>query len=174
MASTLDYISTHRGGIVMLLVMAFGVVGIVQWLAWIFRRGRFALDDSDPRDSATKLGVAVADFFVKLINDFRHLLALVIVSVFGLALAGAMYPGLRHWNVDEIGKGVQAVAAALGGLIGSIVGYYFGESAATQRAATAPAKDVTPVQTPPVPAISAIVEAPPPPSASIGSGPPTT
>ena len=36
-------------------------------------------------------------------------------------------------HVAEIKDGVQAVDAALSGLIGSIVGYYFGESAAKSR-----------------------------------------
>ena len=36
-------------------------------------------------------------------------------------------------NVEHIRDGVQAVAAALGGLMGSIIGYYFGESAANKN-----------------------------------------
>jgi hypothetical protein len=32
--------------------------------------------------------------------------------------------------VEDLADGLQAVMATLGGLVGSIVGYYFGESAA--------------------------------------------
>ena len=65
-----------------------------------------------------------------------------------------MWPGMIQGDVAVIKDGLQAVAAAMGGLIGSIIGYYFGESKATR------AKEATP--TPPVP--SAPVQAPQPPT----------
>ena len=168
MTGSLDYVWMHRGPIAVLLVVAFGAIAIVQWLAWIFRSGRFETGPGQTRPVRSEsLRYVTADFLVKIINDFRNLLALLIVGVFAAALAIAMYPGVRHWSVDEIGKGVQSVAAALGGLIGSIIGYYFGESAATQRAASAtPGNTATPVQAPPqadVQAANVVVAAPQPP-----------
>lgn len=168
MTGSLDYVWTYRGAIAVLLVVAFGFVAIVQWLAWIFRRGRFGNEPGQVQPVRSEsLRYVTADFLVKIINDFRNLLALVIVGVFAAALAIAMYPGVRHWNVDELGKGVQSVAAALGGLIGSIIGYYFGESAATQRAASAPqGTATTPVQAPPpadAQVANVVVAAPQPP-----------
>jgi len=174
MTGSLDYVWTHRGAIAVLVFVAFGVVAIVQWLAWIFRKGRFTAEPGQAVPLRAGVGYLVSDFLVKIIIDFRNLLALVIVGIFALSLAISTYPGLRHWNVDEIGKGVQAVAAALGGLIGSIIGYYFGESAASQRAASAAAtttpppggSTTTPVQAPPdAQAANVVVPAPPPPAA---------
>jgi hypothetical protein len=168
MTDSLDYVWTHRSAVFVLLVAAFGVVGMVQWLAWIFRRGRFRVEPGQTqlaRGATNSLGYVAANFFVEIINDFRHLLALVIVGVFAVALGVAMYPGFRQWNVEEIGKGVEAVAAALGGLIGSIIGYYFGESAATQRAGISRTRDTAPVQASPVTQTPiAVQQAPPPPA----------
>lgn len=70
----------------------------------------------------------IVRFFVQLINNFRHFLALVLVLIFVAVLFGAIVAG-RH-STEDLTKCVQAVMATLGGLIGSIVGNYFGESAA--------------------------------------------
>ena len=162
----LEYVWHHRGGIAILLIAAFGLMAVVQWLAWIFRFGRFRpapnAGPSPVRQTSNPLRYVAANFFVEIINDFRHFLALVVVTVFALALAVGMYPGLRNWSVEEIGKGVQAVAAALGGLIGSIIGYYFGESAATQRREDRQPPETQSVQEPQAPG-PGITPAPPPP-----------
>jgi hypothetical protein len=55
----------------------------------------------------------LANFFVKIVNDFRHLLALVLVILFGLALFAAMWPGMMKQDVSLIKDGLQGVAAAL-------------------------------------------------------------
>ena len=95
------------------------------------------------RPKPDSIRFVLTDFFVKIINDFRHLLALVLVVLFGLALFAAMWPGMMKQDVSLIKDGLQGVAAALGGLIGSIIGYYFGESAARNRASSgeAPSSD---------------------------------
>ena len=85
------------------------------------------------KPQADSIRYVLADFFVKIINDFRHLLALVLVLLFGLAVFAAMWPGMMKQDVNLIKDGLQGVAAALGGLIGSIIGYYFGESAARNQ-----------------------------------------
>ena len=108
------------------------------------------------------LRYVAANFFVEIINDFRHLLALVMVLLFAVALAIGMYPGVRAWDVQKLATGIQAVAAALGGLIGSIIGYYFGESAATRTNAR-PTGDTAPRQAAPEAGQSDIVQAPAPP-----------
>lgn len=72
------------------------------------------------------------ELLTKIIYEFRHLLALLIVVLFAVALFAAMWPGMMKGDVALIKDGLQAVAAALGGLIGSIIGYYFGESAASK------------------------------------------
>lgn len=145
MSKFLEYVWLHSGAIAVLLGALVVSAGLVQWVAWMFRLGRFRTQSS--QSVSNPLRYVAANFFVEIINDFRHLLALVIVILFALALFAGMYPGLRSRNVQEIATGVQAVAAALAGLIGSIIGYYFGESAATQRMTNEGSRDAsTPVQ----------------------------
>ena len=162
MSRFLDYVSLHRGGAAIVLLIALGLVLALQWIAWIFQFGRFKANIT-PRRPPNQLRYIVADFFVRLINDFRHLLALCIVMLFAVALAAAMYPGFRRWDVQQMAAGLQAVAAALGGLMGSIIGYYFGESAAAQRTPSRAVRDAAPVQAPPDSLSSDISQAPKPP-----------
>lgn len=132
MTSILDYAGEHAVGIVVLLLAVATACGTLQWILWLFGLGRFR--DVSPREANTRY--ILTQLFVKIITDFRHFLALVIVVVFAIALFMAISPGLLSGNVADIAEGVQIVAAGLGGLIGSIIGYYFGESAARRDAAT--------------------------------------
>ena len=75
------------------------------------------------------LSYVVGMFFVNLINDFKHLLALVIVIVFASLI---IYSMTTTDIFKEKMEALQLVVASLGGLLGSIIGYYFGESAATK------------------------------------------
>jgi hypothetical protein len=130
MSAFLGFLAAQRDGILVLLI-ALGVFGgLLNWLLWMFRWGRF-LGSSPQTD--TRLRFVLTEFFVKLIDDFRHLLALVIVLLFAWTLFLAMWPGVRKGNLNDVKDGVQAVAAVFGGLIGSIIGYYFGESAGSRR-----------------------------------------
>ncbi len=113
------------------------MVFIVQWLAWIFHKGRFG--KPRPNRDTPDVRHVLADLLVKIINDFRHLLAGAIVLLFGLALA---YSLAQAANVDEISTVLQAVGSSLGGLIGAIIGYYFGESAG-MRQGPPPSSDAT-------------------------------
>jgi len=105
----------------------------INWLVWIFGAGRFA----QPRDAAglvlsqpktQALRYLITEALTKIINDFRHLLALILVLIFGLALAYSL--SQAGGDMEEIKEALQAVTATLGGLVGSIIGYYFGESKA--------------------------------------------
>jgi len=134
MIAILDNLALHGTGIGLALLGLFSLGLFAQWVMWLFGWGRFArrptgMDGSYHPETPIGLG---AVFFAKLISEFRHLLALVIVGLFAVALFVAMLPGLRAGNIAEIKSGVEAVAAALGGLIGSIIGYYFGESTAVR------------------------------------------
>lgn len=107
-------------------------------MAWIFSLGRFRA----PQSRSDNLRNIFTDFLVKIIDDFRHLLALIIVVIFALALGYAM---LRAGNqFDNMTKALQAVVSTLGGLIGSIIGYYFGESTAQRARRAALDEDVLP------------------------------
>jgi hypothetical protein len=112
----------------------------VQWFAWIFSIGRFKSTDATPpgaRPSGQSLRYVFSEAAVKIINDFRHLLALVIVVIFALALAYAMLQARA--SIADMKEALQAVVATLGGLVGSIIGYYFGESAVTRAQEIGPA-----------------------------------
>jgi hypothetical protein len=103
-------------------------MALVQWLLWLLSRGRFtkSLVITQERDLRTPLRFVFAEFFTKLIDDFRHLLALIVMTIFGGTLVGVLIWAPRFADVKD---GLQVVAATMGGLIGSIIGYYFGESA---------------------------------------------
>jgi hypothetical protein len=130
-----DFFGVHWQGIVVLgfLLLAIGV--LVQWFAWIFARGRFQKGD-EPTGRQT-LRYVFADLLVKIIDDFRHLLALVIVLIFALALTYSLVLVAyeQTGRIDAAAKALQAVVSSLGGLIGAIIGYYFGEKAGEKAAA---------------------------------------
>ena len=126
------YLASHATGIWMLIVIIiFGILA-VQWLSWIFRWGRFSQEP--PKEKSIRF--ILAELATNIINEFRHLLALVLVLLFG----GVLAFGLATAGGDAQGFGavLQAVASSLGGLIGAIIGYYFGESAGSRRPADDP------------------------------------
>ena len=137
MATFLTFLQQHQTGIYVGLACLIVLAALIQWFAWIFRLGRFERQQASTSDSAQGIRYIVADLFVKVIDDFRHLLALVLVIIFAVVL---LYVLLFPSNVDNIGKGLQAVASSLGGIIGVIIGYYFGESASK-----VPTTDTTPI-----------------------------
>jgi len=165
------FLETHWSGILFLLVcLAF----LVQWFAWIFGKGRFApgtITDNDPSNSKgngkggdkgtgtsrAQLRYVFSEAIVKIIDDFRHLLAVVIVLIFAFALGfslikAASIPSTGTPSViDNMKEALQVVVATLGGLVGSIIGYYFGESSGSKTAeprTPTPAPDAKPM-TPP-------------------------
>lgn len=141
------FLQTYRGGILLLLFALAGIAFLVQWFAWIFAKGRFRPRGTGGTGTGTGAGIdsgkAVSFIFseaaVKIINEFRHLLALLIVMIFAFALGyslikaaslptGASMPS----TIDNMKEALQGVVATLGGLVGSIIGYYFGESSITK------------------------------------------
>ncbi|HEU4391765.1 MAG TPA: hypothetical protein VFV34_28525 [Blastocatellia bacterium] len=179
MTGLLDFLDAHRGGILILFLSVLFTAALVQWVSWIFGWGRFkgrqiGVGGLGGPGGPQSLRFVFSEAAVKLINDFRHLLALVIVLIFGLALGYAMILGRE--SIDTLKESLQAVVATLGGLVGSIIGYYFGESSATKTQPTEPA-DITPRGGPP-PAIQgttpAITPAPPPPPEGGGQQQETT
>lgn len=164
MANFLDFLNVHRGGILILLLSLLVLNMMVQWLAWIFALGRYSGSSSQPREQT--LSYVMADAVVKIINDFRHLLALIIVLIFALALAYAMVQGRE--TIADMQEALQTVVATLGGLVGSIIGYYFGESAVAKAQEAGQTGDISPSGIPPQ-AVQGLTEqptitpAPPPP-----------
>lgn len=131
---------TYRSGILLFLFSLAALAALVQWFAWIFGLGRFG---KDIQSGSKALSIAFSEFIFKIINEFRHLLALLVFMVFTVAL---IYSLIKAANipttadspsmVDNMKEALQGVVATLGGLVGSIIGYYFGESSAAKDAVT--------------------------------------
>jgi len=115
-----------------ILIVLFLLGFFVQWMAWVFGWGRFSgsrvPEDSDER---RPLRFVITEFLTNVINDFRHLLALIVILMFAATLVYVLWRAGN--NVDNINKALQAVTGTLSGIIGVILGYYFGESAARER-----------------------------------------
>src|SRR5712691_4869098 len=158
------FLQTYRSGILLLLFGLASIALLVQWFAWILGKGRFGKDAVSGSKAVTFI---FSDAIVKIINEFRHLLALLIVVIFAFALgyslikAASLPTGTGTPSViDNMKEALQAVVATLGGLVGSIIGYYFGESSTAKPPDTrpqTPAPDASPITavTPPTQAASA-------------------
>ena len=129
-----DYTST----ILTIIVLLAAMVLILQWLMWLFKVGRFKPSNSNDSSNSTDndFWYVIANF-VKLINDFKHLLALIIIMIFAWVLIYSVMHAINldknpssQTNFENLKDVMQAVVASLGGIVGSIIGYYFGESAA--------------------------------------------
>ena len=166
MTGFLSFLAAQRSAILLLLLIAAVAVGLAQWILWMFGQGRFAR--STNQDSTTRY--VVEQFFVRIIVEFRNLFALIVVSVFAFALFFAMTASL--WScrnsdckdlMTNLKDGLQGVAASLGGLIGSIIGFYFGQAAAkgNQSGDVSGAAPPSPAQ-----------QGPPPPPPQPGLAPP--
>ena len=134
------FLQTYRSGILLLVFMLAALAALVQWFAWIFGLGRFGKEMSS---GSKALSIAFSEFIFKIINEFRHLLALLVFMVFTFALAyslikaASLPPDSNHPSViDNMTEALQGVAATLGGLVGSIIGYYFGESSVVRSPTT--------------------------------------
>lgn len=157
-ARSIEYLQSHALGVFMLLVSALTVAFLVQWILWAFGRGRFKRDREAGRKEtprADSIRFVVADALVKIINYFRHLLALIVVGIFAGAIVWALT--VSGQSAEEITNSLQAVVSTLGGLVGSIIGYYFGEARGQVRL---PDEDVSGVQEE--------AQVPPPPSGGVG------
>ena len=133
-ADLLPYLADNKVGIFVIFAILFAVAFLVQWLSWVFGWGRFKPDTSQASpdsQSRSTIRLIIADLFVKVIDDFRHLLALLIVVLFAFALIYVLIVSQYGdaTKIDNINKAMQAVTGTLGGIIGVILGYYFGESA---------------------------------------------
>jgi hypothetical protein len=131
MESFLSLICDYWLGVILFFASLFLLMIIFTWLAWLFSWGRFGQVDLARPFKAIRY--VIGDLLVEIIYEFRHLLALIIAMIFALALVYAMiHASATNGNMSDA---IQGVVASLGGLIGSIIGYYFGESAASKAAA---------------------------------------
>jgi hypothetical protein len=111
-------------------------VGGVDVLPLELVRLRRAERHGAPASNGTRVGPWqwLQWFFTTIIDDFRNFLALVLMGIFVLAMVLMLWPSLasEEGTYDNLKDGLQTVVACLGGLVGSIIGYYFGESAAAK------------------------------------------
>ncbi len=130
----LKILEDHYKGVLLLLLCILTFFYILNWLARIFNWGRYKHTEASYVRDRDRL---FADFLARLINDFRHLLALVIVVVF----VSLIFYSMSMTDVfDQKMDALQLVIASLGGLLGSIIGYYFGESAVRKAQANLPSQ----------------------------------
>jgi len=129
MGNMLGFLEENINGILVLLLLVFAFLLAINWLARIFRWGRFK-EDALMSNQYEKLSYIITQFFANIINDFKHLLALIIVLIFSGLIIFSM---AAADNFDNKMEALQLVIASLGGLLGSIIGYYFGESAASSN-----------------------------------------
>lgn len=125
MENFISFLEDHVTGIFLFLLLLLCLILFFNWLAWVFGIGRYRNLRPTPKSGFFYI---FADMMVKIITDFRHFLALILVIIFAIALAYAF--SIANGNIENLSKALQAVVSTLGGLVGSIVGYYFGESAA--------------------------------------------
>jgi hypothetical protein len=171
-----SFLKLNQGVISFALLSIVVVMGVVQWVFWIAGWGRFKLAAA-PAAGQTgttamppagglsvdrRIRFVIAELFAKLIDDFRHLLALIIVIIFMLTIGYALWVGGS--STDSLNAALQAVTGSFSGIIGVIIGYYFGESSRREvedviRPAGAPVQVGTPATAPEIKA------APTPPAA---------
>jgi len=115
-------------GVLLTLLAVFVLTAIAHWWMWMFGLGRFKPGRGDAGANNFSIGKPLVELLVKIIDDFRHLLALVILGIFLITLL--LMLGAAWNDAANMKEALEVVVASLGGLVGSIVGYYFGESAA--------------------------------------------
>lgn len=134
MGSFLKFFEVNRFGIFVLLTILAFLVFIIQWLAWIFKWGRFKGAPARPGPGYSTKDIMFT-YLATLASDFKFVLATLIFGIFSIVLIIALF------TQPDFSKALQAVMSTLGGLVGTIVGYFFGEKAGqaeNARGATAP------------------------------------
>jgi hypothetical protein len=148
----------------LILVVLFGgatLMLLATWIMWLLGVGRFkpkddaAVSAGGPLNGSQRGPWQWLQWFVsEIIFEFRNFLALVIMAVFVLALVLMLWPGLGKGDAEsytQMKDGLQVVVASLGGLVGSIIGYYFGESAVANAKSKKSGDPPTPTQALPPP-----------------------
>ncbi|MGB3585084.1 MAG: hypothetical protein WBA23_01030 [Tunicatimonas sp.] len=126
MSDFLKFLENHATGIYLIILCVFTFILAINWLAKIFSWGAYQKRNAE-RNDQSKLSYVISRFFVNIIDDFKHLLAIIVVIIFTTLIIYSMTAGDTF---DDKMEALQLVIASLGGLLGSIIGYYFGESAA--------------------------------------------
>lgn len=132
----ISYFVTAIWKVFMILFPTLLLIGIfVTWIAWLGGFWRFKSKTTDANKRETTIRYMMVKFLTEIINDFKHILAILLTLMFVITVFSIIYFALfKQENFTILKDGLQVVVASLGGLVGSIIGYYFGESAASKRA----------------------------------------
>lgn len=129
-----DYVKTSWN-VFMILFPTLSLIGIfVTWMAWVKGCWRFKRETTDSNKRETTIRYMMVKFLTEIINDFKHILAILLTLMFVVTVFSIIYFALfKQKDFTVLKDGLQVVVASLGGLVGSIIGYYFGESADSKR-----------------------------------------
>lgn len=118
--------------IVLLVFTTWTITYIFTRLSQIFGWGNYKDAQKSEERSSSYL---IADFFSNLINDFRHLLALLLIIIFFIILMYSMVTAKTHNDLIDV---IKTIVASLGTLVGSVIGYYYGEARNKKEGAESP------------------------------------
>lgn len=138
MAEVLSLLTKNWAGILVVPLSLLMFVLAAQWFAWVAGWGRW---NKTPADRKRALRFVIADFFVKLINDFPHLLALSVLLIFAVTIGLMLLPGLQKGDVVMMESGLKSVTATLGPFVASMIGFYFGEARRSQQPPVLPTSE---------------------------------
>ncbi|MDC8002933.1 hypothetical protein POV27_02660 [Aureisphaera galaxeae] len=145
MENFFTFLEKHQTGVLLLVVLIFTIVLTIRWLFKIFGLGKYKthyivkdetgkekLVKVQQKDENPSITYVLTQSLVDIVGEFRHFLALLIVLLFIILIIVAMWlsSGATDVNFENMMDAMQLVIASLGGLLGSIIGYYYGESAA--------------------------------------------
>ncbi|MBX2826808.1 MAG: hypothetical protein KTR22_01515 [Flavobacteriaceae bacterium] len=144
MEDFLIFLEKHSTGVLLLILILFAVVLTVRWLFQVFAIGKYRtfhtytnekgekkVVKAKDKNTSTSITYILTQSLINIVDDFRHFLALLIVILFVILISISMWASKD--NFDNMMEAMQLVIASLGGLLGSIIGYYYGESAARNK-----------------------------------------
>ena len=125
----LTFLEHHQVGLLILGCIITFLAIIANWFFRIFQLGRYKPIDTKPGHrpvSAARegFGFLMGKLMSKVIYEFRHLLALLILLTF----VGILIYSMKGESYEDKIDALKEVMSTLGVLVVSIVGYYFGES----------------------------------------------
>lgn len=140
MKNFFDILGDGKIGFDDIFLTVAGLMILVHYILFMFRLGRYKPVEGDSEGDGSRGFLRI--FVLKTVTNFRNLLALVVAVIFTGALFYAMvFASKDDETFKQQMEAIQVVVASLGGLIGSIIGYYFGESKAAASVIAADSAD---------------------------------
>ena len=89
MTSFLVFLGENTRGFAVLVGILFILILSIQWIAWLFNWGRFRQIEAET--DRPSIRYMVAEFITKIINDFRHVLAIALTLIFAVAILSVLF-----------------------------------------------------------------------------------